>query len=70
MIKEKNINNPTVMAEINAANKVADDANAKKAFIYNITALKKAKQIFSNLETLQRVHITINQKVVKIKEIF
>ena len=34
MIKEKNINNPTVMAEINAANKVADDANAKKAFIY------------------------------------
>jgi hypothetical protein len=42
----------------------------KKAFIYNITALKKAKQIFSNLETLQRVHKTINQKVVKIKEIF
>ncbi len=38
--------------------------------IYNITALKKAKQIFSNLETLLRVHRTINQKVVKIKEMF
>ena len=32
--QSKNINNPTVMAEINAANKVAADANAKKAFIY------------------------------------
>jgi len=40
--KTKNINNPTLMAELNAANKVAADANAKKAFIYKavgVTAL-------------------------------